>query len=216
MKTIDKKLMQEIINEVTNAPHKYTSARAILNDRLNLCDLVPAKYADAMLRIVRKMYNPADKGANGKFAETCDRIDLFKLNGAEFIPVREFFAHKHGQTDIYDQLERLGYEKKTGTGDWLYCEEDDFDACIAMYRRKRTLIRWDYERADKGINIHIECSYREFFDYLAAYNPEKGLATWFVKSSRTRGEGLNTQHIWKMQEIMTSKKKVAYLNAWGK
>lgn len=216
MKTIDKETMQTIITEVKTTARNYADVRSIVNKYVNLCDTVPAKFAPAMLKVVKLMYNPADKGKRGKFAETSGRIDLLILNGETAIPAREFFAHKMGKTDIYDKLNREGYEKKTGTGDWLYCEDDDFDACIASYRRKRTLIRWDYERADKGIHIHIECSYREFFDYLTAYNPDKGLATWFVKSSRTHTDGLNTAYIWKMQEIMTSKKKIAYLNAWGK
>lgn len=216
MKTIDRETLATIFEEVKNQPHKYENVRNIVNSRIDLCDMIPARYAEKVVKLVKLMYNPADKGRNGKTAETADRIDLMIMNGAEEIPFREFFAHKMNKTDIYDNLERTCYEKKTGTGDWLYCEDSDFDSCIAMYRRKRTKIRWDYVRADKGIDIHIECSYREFFDYLTAYNPDKGLATWFVKSSRTHSDGLNTTYIWKMQEIMTSKKKVAYLNGWGK
>lgn len=216
MKIIDKETLGAIFEEIKNQPHKYENVRAIVNSRIDLCDLIPACYATKVVKLVKLMYNPADKGRGGKTAETADRIDLLIMNGADAIPFREFFAHKMGKTDIYDSLERICYEKKTGTGDWLYCEDNDFDACIAKYCRKRTKIRWDYVRADKGIDIHIECSYREFFDYLTAYNPDKGLATWFVRSSRTHSDGLNTTYIWKMQEIMTSKKKVAYLNSWGK
>lgn len=209
MKTIEKATISAIVKEIKTSARNSADVREIVNAHINLCDKIPAKYADAMLKIVKLTYSPADYGRKGKYAEAVDRIDLLTLNGADAIPFREFFAHKQGKTDIYDSVERTSYEKKTGTGDWLYCESGNFEECIEMYRRKRTKIRWDYERADKGINIHIECSYREFFDYLTAYNPDKGLATWFVKSSRSGA-------IWKMQEISTSKKKIAYLNSWGK
>ena len=209
MKTIEKATISEIVKEIKTSARNYADVRNIINARINPCDVIPAQYAEIMLKVVKLSYNPADYGRKGKYAEAVDRIELLTMNGAEAIPFREFFAHRQGKTDIYDAVERTCYEKKTGTGDWLYCESGDFDECIELYRRKRTKIRWDYERADKGINIHIECSYRELFDYLTAYNPDKGLATWFIKSSRSEA-------VWKMQEIATSKKKIAYLNGWGK
>lgn len=215
MKTIDKNTMKTIVKEIKLTAHNHEDVRSIVNSRINLCDLIPAELADVTLKIVKLMYKPTDKGRNGKHEEAIDHVyNLIDCNGAEAVPFREFFAHKHGKTDLFDRSVKKSFEKKTGTGDWLYCEEDDFDACIAMYRRKKTLIRWDYVREDKGIDIHIETSYKKFFEYLIAYNPEKGLSTWFVKSSRTHGDGLNEEYIWKMQEIYTSKKKIAYLNSW--
>lgn len=217
MKTIDKATIKNIVRDIKAGARNYQDVREIVNAEINLCDLIPAELAEITLHIARLMYNPADKGWKGKHEEAIDRVyNLIDCNGASAVAFREFFAHKHGQTDIYDRSIRSGFEKKTGTGDWLYCEEDDFEACIAMYRRKRTMIKWDYVREDKGIDIHIEASYRDFFDYLASYN-DKGLNTWFVKSSRThKGDGLNKEYIWKMQEIYTSKKKIAYLMAWGR
>lgn len=215
MKTIDKLTLQSVIDEVKATARNHEDVRRIVSAKIALTDLIPAKYANTVLKLTKLMYDPADKGRNGKHLEAADRIEIMVYcEGAEEIPFREFFAHKHDTTDLYDHDVRTGYEKKTGTGDWLYFEEDDFDACIRMYARKRTKIRWDYVREDKGINIHIETSYRKFFKYLEAYNPDKGLATWFVKSSRTHGAGMSLQYIWKMQEIMTSKKKIAYLNGW--
>lgn len=215
MKTIDKATIKTIVREIKLSAHNYDDVRNIVNPRIKLCDLIPAEYAEVMLKVTRLMYKPTDKGRKGKHDEAIDHVyNMIDCNGAEFIPFREFFAHKHDKTDLYDPSVKTSFEKKTGTGDWLYCEEDDFDTCIKKYRRKKTLIRWDYVREDKGINIHIETSYKKFFDFLIAYNPEKGLSTWFVKSSRTHGEGLNEEYIWKMQEIYTSKKKIAYLHSW--
>lgn len=215
MKTIDKNTMKTIVKEIKLTAHNHEDVRSIVNSRINLCDLIPAELADVTLKIVKLMYKPTDKGRNGKHEEAIDHVyNLIDCNGAEAVPFREFFAHKHGKADLIDRSVGKSYEKKTGTGDWLYCEEDDFDTCIRMYRRKRTLIRWDYVRADKGIDIHIETTYKNLFEYLIAYNPEKGLSTWFVKSSRTHSDGLNEEFIWKMQEISTSKKKIAYLNGW--
>ena len=211
MKTIDRPTMQGIVDEIKATAHNFEDVRLIVNSKIDLCDLIPREFCPVTLKIVRLMYNPDDKGKDGKHKESRMHVyNLINHEGAEAVPFREFFAHKHGKTDLLDE-DGKPCEIKSGTGNWLYCEEQDFDSCIRMYRRKRTLIVWDYVRPDKGIDLHIKCTYAKLFDYLATYAPDKGLSTWFTRGGVVRN-GLNVEYVWKMQEIMTSGKKIKFLH----
>lgn len=56
------------------------------------------------------------------------------------------------------------------------------------------------------ININIECSYKQFFDYLATY--PAGIGTFFKESKRP-----GKLHVWELQTIKNSKKKIDFLQA---
>ena len=59
-----------------------------------------------------------------------------------------------------------------------------------------------------SINIDIDCSYREFFDYLATY--PAGIKTFFKESKRSGVAGV---FVWELQTIKNSKKKIDFLQA---
>lgn len=214
-----------------------------------LSDLVPAKLVPTFVKFAENFYDKSSFGYHGIIEEIKDRVDIIALNHGQ-VPVREFLKHGDGQTDIYDSVERISYEKKTGCGDWLRSEKSTtFEEIIAEYCRKRTLIRWDYdfvpdsedmngkksvnkywnnekkrlaqERTNKTkkdgtpiinkqyeIHIHIECSFRQLFDYMATY--PKGLSTFFKESSRSGKAGV---YCWEMQTLKNSKKKIEFLQA---
>lgn len=215
-KVITKEVLKAIVTDIKHcdADLDYMKVRSIVNPRINLNDFIPAEYATLTLNIVRRMYNPKDFGWKGKHEESKDRVyNMIDCNNAELIVFREFFAHEHKDTDIYDKSIHTGFEKKTSVGNWLYYPSDDFDECIKMYSRKRTMIRWDYTREEFGIDIHIETTYKKLFEYLIAYNPKKGLSTWFKLSSRSKN-GIGNKYVWDMQDIRNSQKKIDYLMNW--
>ena len=162
---------------------------------------------DVMFRVRKALYNPADYGMIGKLAEVADRLELYRMNGQTKTTWSEFSAHSNGKHDITDKVEGYHIEKKTSVGDWLHSKTaSDFDRMIAEYSRKNERIRWDYSKPEKGIDIHFEYTWAEFFDILSGYN-DKGLRTWFKNTLVCSGCGYCLQ----MQEIQTSKKKIAYL-----
>lgn len=169
--------------------------------------LIFADAWDTMYKVRKALYNPNDYGMNGKLAEVSDRLELYRMNGQTKTTWSEFSAHSNGKHDITDKVEGYHIEKKTSVGDWLHSKTaSDFDRMIAEYSRKNELIRWDYTKPEKGIDIHFEYSWKEFFEILSGYN-DKGLRTWFKNTLICSGCGYCLQ----MQEIQTSKKKIAYL-----
>ena len=64
------------------------------------------------------------------------------------------------------------------------------------------------------VNIHIETSYKTLFQYMDLY--PAGIKTFFKESTRTEENGYTT-HIWQLQTIKNSKKKIAFFehfNIW--
>lgn len=112
-----------------------------------LGDSVPDK--DGMIQIFQKyaeqFYNSESLGYSGILYEIKKRTSLYANNDG-FVAVREFLKHDDGKTDYYDSVSRKAYEQKTGTGDWLRSEKaSSFSEIIKEYRRKKTLICWDYD-----------------------------------------------------------------------
>lgn len=188
---------------------KYNVRRYIISELFGVSANTPV-FSDAwdvMLRVRKALYNPADLGKDGKFAEVRDRIELFKDNGQTKTTWSEFSAHVTHKHDMADKVEGYYIEKKTAVGDWLHSKTaNTFDRMIAEYSRKNEHIRWDYTKPEKGIDIHFEYTWAEFFDILSGYN-DKGLRTWFKNTLVCSYNGYCMQ----MQEIQTSKKKIAYL-----
>ena len=110
-----------------------------------LSDKVPSNLVPVFQKFAENFYDKTSTGYNGIIEEVKDRTSLYSdIDG--FVLVREFLKHEDGKTDIFDKQERISYEKKTGCGDWLRSERSSsFEEVIAEYRRKKTLIRWDYD-----------------------------------------------------------------------
>lgn len=215
--------------------------RHIFFSYFRLSDTVPAEMVDMFNSFAEKFYDKTALGYDGIIAEIKDRTELYAMIDG-YVAIREFLKKPEGKTDIYDKENRICYEKKTGCGDWLRSERSTtFEEVIEEYKRKRTLIRWDYEytarpdgmtgkksvkdgepeqeRTKKNpskeysINIHIETTYRKLFEYMETY--PTGIKTFFKESSRS---GIAGVYHWEMQTIKNSKKKIAFLqgfNAWA-
>jgi len=208
MKRIDKEKAMEIGTRILNSSKKdYLTVREILKDEgvTPTTQILPDAFA-IMAKVAGWTYNPADKGRNGKHKEAVKRL-RFKLDcGATFTTWSEFFAHSTKEKDIVDKENRLNYESKTSVGDFNYCRYGTIEQMRASYERKvNDRLDWDYPSA----GIHVICSWAEFFKYLESYN-DKGLATWYKSNVKLTSNG----YVFALQEIKTSKKKLAYLQAW--
>ena len=206
--------------------------------------IVPVEMFPFFLKCAKKFYNPDSTGYNGIISEITERIRIAEKNGKTLF-ISDFLKHIGTKTDLYDSAIRKAYELKTGCGDWLVSRDAiTLEQVITEYTRKTRLIKWDYvfvpedkhmtgrksvsEGNETGaqksnpkkigyqypINIHIETTYRKLFEYMRLY--PAGIGTFFKESVRTDYNG-NTTHIWQMQTIKNSKKKIAFLehfNTW--
>lgn len=158
-----------------------------------------------VLDIVELCYNPADFGKEGKHKEAVHRVYEWLETSRPWARWSEFFARKSGKTDIGSS--RM-IEMKTGAGDWLYSARySDFDSIIAEYSEKDTVIVWETDE------FVINTTWRRLFEYLIAYNPKKGLDTWFRRDNMKYNVTLSKTVIC-MQSFKNSAKKIAYLQAF--
>lgn len=208
MKRIDKEKAMAIGEKILNSSNKnYITVREILKAEgvTPATQIAPDAFA-IMAKIAGWSYNPADKGRNGKHKEAVKRL-RFKLDcGATFTTWSEFFAHSTKEKDITDKENGINYESKTSVGDFNYCRYGTLEQMRASYERKvNDRLDWDYPSA----GIRVICSWAEFFQYLESYN-DKGLSTWYKSNVKLTSNG----YVFALQEIKTSKKKLAYLQAW--
>jgi len=222
------------------AEEKQKLIRCLFFRHFHLSDNVPAELVPDFIKVASVFYNRESLGYNGIMEEIKDRTELYSMI-AGHVEIREFLKHGEGKSDFYDRENKISYEKKTGCGDWLRSERSaTFEEVIAEYKRKKTLLRWDYEyKANKegmngaktvkkgeeeakrkegkkpakeyDISIHIETTYKAFFDYLATY--PKGIGTFFKESTRSGVAGV---YVWELQTIKNSKKKIEFLQNYGK
>ena len=217
---ITREIIENIINTL-NPIKDPAKARNVFFTLVKKTEVVPEEYATVFIKIVvSRLYDKSGKGYKGVVNEVVKRIEtirytekIIRIGG---IPVEEFFLHKQGQTDTIDFDNHIGYEEKSGCGDWLRSNKPFFNEVIKEYRRKRTKIRWDYTFTVKtkkaGIEKHhifIESTYAEFFDFLSAY--KGGFETWWKENDRSGQSGL---FIWELQTIKSSKVKADYLETW--
>lgn len=205
--------IEEIRNAVIGIPaHNYIEVRKAVNALLNVNDEIPIEYIGIMFKIRHLMYNPADTAIKGKETEVKDRLTLWRDSGKKYIKWLEFSAHDRRRKDIVDTDNGISWDVKTTVagGDFLYSKTSkDFYHVVNCYRQRKEWI--NYKNTEYGIDIM--CPWSVFFDYLIAYNPAKGLETWFnTKKSRYNGETKET--VFQMQVVRTSKKKLAYLKAF--
>jgi len=190
-----------------NKNHDFMTVRAIVRDYgVEPTTQIATDAFAIMAKIAGWTYNPADKGRNGKHREVVKRLKLKVAAGATFTYWAEFFAHKTDEKDMIG-LDGLNYESKTSVGDFNRCQFSSLEQMRACYERKvNDRLDWDYPAA----KLHVVCTWAEFFSYLESYN-DKGLTTWYKSNVKLSNHG----YIFSLQEIKTSKKKLAYLQAWN-
>ena len=138
-----------------------------------LSDSVPEKLVPVFVKFAENFYDKSSFGYHGIIEEIKDRTELYALNDG-FVPVREFLKHGEGKTDCYDSVERIAYEKKTGCGDWLRSETaTTFDEIIKEYRRKRTLIRWDYDFVPTSEDMNGKKSVNKYWSNEHKHNAQE-------------------------------------------
>lgn len=145
MKTINGADIKTFLSDAQGNAHNLTEYRKIFFNHFRLSDNVPEKFVPAFIRLAKNFYDSSSLGYNGIISEISERVELLSMIDGS-VPVREFFVHKAGKTDIWDKENHIGYEKKTGCGDWLCSEKSvTFAEVIEEYKRKRTRILWDYD-----------------------------------------------------------------------
>lgn len=219
METITKKTLQIIMDEIKASNRKYLTARAIIFNHVSKSDIVPLELCDTFKKIIfRFYYDKTGYGYNGIINEVEKRLYTMKrtekTKNIGGVPVKEFLLHTMKETDTIDTDNHIGYEEKSGCGDWLRSESPDFETVIKEYSRKKTRIRWDYtftvETKKEGIqeySVYIDTTWKNLFRFLSEYN-DKGLKTWFKENAKS---GLSGLYIWEMNTIRTSRAKAEYL-----
>ena len=218
---ITSKVMQSIFDGIKFGPFTNENVRKVLFDNVSMNDIVPEQFVDKFVSVMSLYYDKSGKGYRGVMNEITKRIDTIrfteKIINMGGVPVHEFFLKKQGQTDTIDFDNHTGYEEKAGAGNWLYNDKSSsFEETIAMYRRKRTKIRWDYpvtvntkKYGKETFHIEIITTYSILFDFLADY--PKGFKTWWKENSKSGETGC---YVWEMQTITSSRKKAEYLTTF--
>ena len=221
MSIISIETLHNLIKALATTPFDKGSSeiRSLIFSFINRSDIVPLKHTDIMYRVMFNYYYSKDnKGYKGIVNEVHKRVGTIKRTEKVInqggITVSDFMLHKASETDTIFFDKHISIEEKSGTGDWLRSSTShNFEDIIKEYRRKRTMIRWDYaftiqskRNGTEHYHIKILTSYARLFDFLTEYNGN--LASWFTESSRS---GDNGTTLYKMQEIATSRKKAQYL-----
>ena len=222
MAIITKDTVKKLVVSVKTAQYEKGSPemKNLIFSIINRNDYVPVSLVPYVEKVfIGFYYDKSGFGYNGVKNEIHKRIETIMYTEKaqeKGICVADFLLHKQGKTDTYDSDNKVCYEEKSGCGNWLYSENPVFDEVVKEYRRKRTLIRWDYtfivETKKEGkqvYHIFIETTFARLFDFLSDF--EKGFATWFKENSKS---GLTGLYCWEMQTIKTSKKKADYLATW--
>lgn len=212
---IEKSVIPAILSEFNHQDEKTLEQfRVIVEKHIALDDLIQSEDVSAFHRLSFKLYSPKDKGRIGKHKESIKRISRMIDNGESLIAWYEFFAHSAKECDFIDSFEETEEEYKSGIGDWIYSEQPDFSIAIEEYKSGMhgNIIEWEYDK----YNIRMRYSFSKFFEILEAYNPKKGLLTWFTPATGKRSKGnMRKRYVWKMQSLENSGKKVAYLRQFN-
>ena len=209
MKVYSKQEMEGILHACKGKD--FMACRAIVAQAGITFKSLIAKEAFFVAYDVRVMVaNPADLGSAGKLSENLENLQRWDENEhVHALPWRSFFARQPRYADI--KADGISYEKKTGAGDWLHSRRNDtWQDIIDEFRAKDSWIIWETDE------FRIEAPWGDFMDYLEAYKPSKGLATWFRPEVKLSSYGSCIM----MQSFKNSKPKMAYLmacpmNVWG-
>jgi len=218
---ITKSIYSLLISELSTMENKTTeNARKLIFSAISKNDIIPDELIIPVKKLVLTvMYDRTGKGYKGIVNEIEKRIETIRYTEKVLnwggIPFSEFLLRRLGSTDTVDFDNHSGFEEKSGCGNWLYSYNGSFDETVKMYRRKKTIIRWDYQfdvdtkkNGKEHFNIYIETTYKLFFDFLSDYSG--GFKTWWKENARS-GNGC---FVWELQNIPSSRKKAVYLTTF--
>lgn len=186
---------KEVLRKVRMARDFEEAREIVANEGITSDTLILRDDWKDALRVRAYLYNPADKGSQGKIDEQEYRLSLL---GGQWIRWSFFRAHAPGQSDTFGDERKV--EMKTGAGDW-YVAEGSYDIVLKKIARSSKKLRWQTSE------FTIVCTYAELCEYLASYKG-KGLSAWFPQSKSAEREGTT---LLRMQEWKNSRVKVAFL-----
>lgn len=214
-----KNLVQAVKMAEQNGIEKGSSEmKEIIFQYVKKTDYVPCAFIrPVMVVFCSYYYSKAGTGHNGVVNEIKKRIGEIEFTEKaqeKGIAITDFMLHKQGTTDTYDTDNKIGYEEKSGCGNWLYSEKaSTLEEIRIEYERKKTLIRWDYtfvvetkKEGKKLYHVYIVTTFKRLFAFLSDF--DKGFGTWWKENNKS---GLYGGFCWEMQTIKTSKKKADYL-----
>lgn len=141
---VTNEMKQEFITR-TETIKTRSAFRLAFFDVFPVSAIVPVDMYPFFEKAAKKFYSKKMNGYDGIMAEIADRLQIARNTGREMM-VNDFLKHKDDKTDLYDPSIRKAIEKKTGCGDWLIDKNaTTLEKAIAIYRKKRRLIRWDYD-----------------------------------------------------------------------
>lgn len=119
--------------------------RFLFFDSFDKDAIVPDDKIPFFYRISERFYKSTGNGYGGIMKEITDRIEISKWTGKP-LKVNDFLKHTNTETDLFDPSIHKALEKKTGCGDWLIDKNaTTLEKAIAIYKRKKRLLRWDYD-----------------------------------------------------------------------
>lgn len=190
------------------------SLRSIMFDTIGN-EEIPIDLFGTCLAFSLSCYDETGKGYNGIQKEIKKRLRFFSDIGVESLPLTDFFKHSAKEYDLFDDDNSVGYEIKTGCGNWLYSQFSDLDLIRKEKEESGERLIWNYHYTKKSekefsFTIKIETDWKHFFDYLDTY--EKGYKTFF-KYNKSQSIKCGCS-VYEMNTIKTSKKKVKFLRAF--
>ena len=182
-------------------------------DLQNLRDSHPADYDkirtanENILQWALEMYMDAldaqdakgSTGSYGKLSEVMDRVQ-YAIDHHQRIFLHDIKCRRQGQDD--HKANGIRYERKTSFAQWEYgCS---YEECITKLMKKAgagIVMRWDPFKDERIIEMPLS----DLLDYLAQYNPKKGLSVWF--SFKPAKDQLQ------IQPVTNSEKRRKYIEA---
>ena len=158
--------------------------------------------------IAQKAYiltiNPNNKAMAGIIQEGTNRCIRFEQINRP-MAWRDFGCRPAGKQD--NSIRGIAIEDKSGAGNWLYTDKGTLTEALEEYRQRKEWIRWQIP--DYG--ICFVCPWPVLLDILAEYNPKKGIYTFF--NSHVYKDTQSGKNVFHLQEVRTSKRKLAWLAA---
>ena len=187
----------------------YGSDFHAMRDAVKKLDIVPETYFHVQdFDLAQKAFiltiNPANKAMGGHIQEgTNRRIRFEQINRP--MAWRDFGCRPAGKCD--NSVRGIAIEDKSGAGNWLYTNKDTLAEALDEYRQRKEWIRWQIPDYD----ICFVCPWPVLLDILATYNPKKGVYTFF--NSHVYKDTQTGKNVFHLQEVRTSKRKLAWLAA---
>lgn len=149
------------------------------------------------------MYNPADKGKDGKLNEIGKRVKASKSP----MPWASFKARTPNLSDQVVKIDGVTYslEHKSGAGDWYRTHCDTLESAMREYAKRKTLLVWDTEE------FTLVIPFAKLVEALSGYS--KGWETFFKSKLAVSSDG--TMNLVQMQTWTNSQKKKDFLIGLG-